>query len=133
VWTGRGGRAALWRGSAASFVDLSPADQEGARAGDCAGGYQVGHCQAALATRGEVASLALRAALWAGTADSHVDLQAFVPPPWNASSASAVEVRGDRLRIVGEVTQFVVEGELTPSEQHLMVAEAPGVWEAILG
>lgn len=125
--------AALWTGSAASCVDLSPKNQELAVARDCAQGLQVGYCNAKIDTRGRTGSMAARAALWAGTAASHVDLQAFVPAPWNASSAWAIEVAGDTLRIAGEATQFSVEGELTRNEQHRMVAQAPIVWEARLG
>jgi hypothetical protein len=125
--------AALWKGSAASCVDLTPKDQQAACARDCAQGLQVGYCHARIDTRGGTASMAVRAALWAGTAASHVDLQAFVPAPWNASSAWAIEVSGGRVRIAGEATQFGVEGELTRNETHTMVAQAAIVWEAELG
>ncbi len=126
------GSAALWRGDAASFVDLTPKGNERAHADDCAQGYQVGYCQAKLDTRGGFASMATRATLWAGTAASHVDLHAFVPAPWNASTADAIEVSDGRLRIVGEASQFSVRGELTKQEEHLIVAQVPIVWEAQL-
>jgi hypothetical protein len=73
--------------------------------------------------------MARKAALWRGSADSFVDLQALTPAPWNASSATAVEVRAGVLRIAGDVTQFGVADELTPRESQSLIASRPALWE----
>ena len=58
-------RASLWSGTAASWVDLHPADATDSSASGVSGGQQVG-----VAYLGTVA----RASLWTGTAASWVDL-----------------------------------------------------------
>lgn len=132
-WTRKGSAAALWRGSADSFVDLTPQGHESAHASGCARGHQVGHVQVKATTTSGAGSMATRAALWRGSPGSFVDLHAFVPAPWNASSAAAVEVRDGLLRIAGGVIQFAVTDELTPRESQYLVASQPAIWEAPLG
>lgn len=131
-WTRQGSVAALWRGSADSFVNLTPQGHESAQASGCARGRQVGYVQVKANTASGAGSMATRAALWRGSAASFVDLHAFVPAPWNASSAAAVEVRDGVLRIVGTVTQFAATDELTPRESQYLVATQPALWETPL-
>jgi hypothetical protein len=99
---------------------------------DCAGGLQVGYCCVKDAAGNGSSSMAMRAALWAGSAASHIDLQAIVPEPWNASAAWAIEITDQHVRIVGEATQFGVAHELTSREHHYMVKQMAVVWEARL-
>jgi hypothetical protein len=131
-WQGRGSRAALWRGTEESFVDLTPRKHQSAAATDCAGGLQVGYCSVKDETRNGSSSMATRAALWAGNAVSHVDLQAFLPEPWNASAAWAIEIQDGLVRIAGAATRFGVSDELTPRENHYLLGEMAVVWEARL-
>lgn len=119
-------QAAMWRGTAASLVDLTPAHHQTGLANACRGGLQVGTVwPKARARIGD--SLESRAALWSGTAASFFDLHAVVPGPWNASAAVGLELRGGVLRIVGEVTQF--EGE---RGAHALAARQLAVWETTL-
>lgn len=131
-WTRKGSVAALWRGSAESFIDLTPEGHESAHASGCARGLQVGHVQIKATTASGAGSMATRAALWRGSSASFVDLHSFVPAPWNASSAAAVEVRDGLVRIVGTLTQFAATNELTPRESQYLVANQPAVWETPL-
>ncbi len=131
-WTRKGSAAALWHGSPDSFVDLTPEGHESAHASGCVRGHQVGHVQVKANTMSDAGSMATRAALWRGQAVTFVDLHAFVPAPWNASSARAVEVRNGLLRIVGTVTQFGATDELTPRESQYVIANQPALWETPL-
>jgi len=131
-WTRKGSAAALWRGSAESFVDLTPEGHESGHASGCAHGHQVGYVQVKAETKSGSGSMASRAALWRGQAATFVDLHAFVPAPWNASSAAAVEVRNGVLRIVGTVTQFGTTDELTPRESQYVIGNQPALWETPL-
>lgn len=128
-WTGRGSAPALWRGSSESFVDLTPKGHASGNARGCARGFQVGLVQVKDTLRSGSGSMATKAALWRGDAASFVDLHALVPAPWNASSATAVEVRDGVLRIAGDVTQFATTDELTPRESQYLVASRPALWE----
>jgi hypothetical protein len=78
--------AALWTGSAGSFVDLNPAGAIESAASGTNGRIQVGHVNG------------IQAAAWAGTPDSFVDLEQYVPSPFIASFATDV---GDDGVIVG--------------------------------
>ncbi|MCM2257821.1 MAG: hypothetical protein NDJ94_19475 [Vicinamibacteria bacterium] len=131
-WTHKGSAPALWRGSAVSFVDLTPRGHESGYASGCARGHQVGHVQVQANTASGSGSMATKAALWRGDAASFVDLHACVPAPWNASSAAAVEVRDGLLRIVGTVTQFSTTDELTPRETQYLVANRAALWDTRL-
>lgn len=128
-WAEGAARAALWRGTAASRIDLTPVGFADARAFGCGGGYQVGFVIRRRQTRSGGASPLTRAALWAGSAPSWIDLQALLPPPWNASSAIAVGVFGDTLRVVGEAQQVVMENEGTRNERYFLAAQVPVTWE----
>jgi len=116
------GRAALWTGSAASFVDLTPARFKQAWARACARGFQVGW-----ATRLARTTEGLRAILWNGSTGDFLDLHTLVPKPWNRSSAEDIAVDGRTLRILGTVSHVVKEsiGDVKQAEQVV-------VWEATL-
>lgn len=132
-WAGRSSAPALWLGSAASFVDLTPEGHQSGRARACARGFQVGHVLVRDELRSGSGSMATRAALWRGEAASFVDLHALVPQPWNASTAGAVEVRDGVLRVAGDVTQFGTSDELTPRESQYLIASRPVLWETQIG
>ena len=97
-------RAALWTGSAASFVDLTPRGCRDSWAYACARGRQVGW-----ATRSAKGARS-RAILWSGSAADYLDLQDLVPPPWNRSSAVDIAVDGASLKIVGTISQLAIDG-----------------------
>ncbi len=128
-WAKSGARAALWRGTAESLVDLTPAGFADARALACAAGCQVGVVTRERQTRSGGASSLTRAALWAGSAQSWLDLQALLPSPWNSGSAVAICVSGDKLRVVGEAQQVVIEAEGTRQERSFVAAQVPAIWE----
>jgi hypothetical protein len=114
-------RAALWSGTAASFVDLTPKLFRNAWACACARGLQVGWGdRSADLTRN-------RAILWHGSPEDYLDLHDLVPAPWNRSSASDLVVEGTALRIVGTVSQMAKEGAY-----DVIRAERTAVWEAML-
>lgn len=114
-------RAALWTGSAESFVDLTPPREKQAQAHACAGGFQVGWV-----SRNADGSMS-RAILWQGSATDPVDLHALLPKPWNRSSAIDIRVEDRVLRIVGTASHLVKEAHLDVKHAEQIV-----VWEAAL-
>jgi hypothetical protein len=114
-------RAALWTGSAKSFVDLTPLGVKHAQARACAGGVQVGWVS------DDANNSMTRAVLWQGSATDLVDLHALLPQPWNRSQAVDVRVEGGTVRILGTVTHVVKEGHLDINKATQVV-----VWEAAL-
>lgn len=131
-WTGRGGSAVLWRGSADSRADLNPKGFDTSVAHACGGGFQVGSVTRRAETASGAGSMFSRAALWTGTAGSFFDLQALLPEPWNASYAVAMDVSDGYLRIAGTAMQVVVEHELTKREMHLLGAQGAVLWQVRL-
>lgn len=131
-WSRRGSAPALWRGTAASFVDLTPRGFAGGAAWGCAAGVQVGLVQEQAVTRGGAASLFTRAALWCGDAASFVDLQALLPGEWNASSAQAIDLVDGVLCVAGCVEQVAIENEMTPRESHWLAAQQGVLWKTPL-
>jgi hypothetical protein len=111
-------RAALWTGSAESFVDLTPPRVKHAQARACAGGFQVGWVS------DDANNAVTRAVLWHGSAADLVDLHALLPPPWNRSQAVDIRVEGRAVRVLGTVTQVVKEGHLDINKATQIV-----VWE----
>lgn len=75
----------------------------------------------------------VRALLWSGSADDYIDLQAFLPEPWNVSQALDLDVDGDTLRVLGTAQQATHSNgyEMNAGEQpvlwtmKLRVVEAP--------
>ena len=110
--------AALWDGSPESFVSLAPAGFVRSTAWACARGFQVGW--AGKDDRG----MQVRAILWSGSADDFLDLQEFLPAPWNVSQALALLVDGNRLRILGTAQQAVKSGGY-----EMNAGEVPVIWE----
>jgi hypothetical protein len=105
VWTKKStNEAALWTGSAASYATLAPAGSVRSRAERCAHGFQIGWMGK------EFRGMMLRAALWSGSADEFLDLQEFLPEPYNASWARDLHVEGNRLRIIGIAQKVVRDG-----------------------
>ena len=92
VWeTFKGHNAAVWNGTAESFVNLRPNNFSNAYGVD--EGIQVG-----VVTSGTEDYMA---SLWYGTAGSFVNLQDFVPSDFQDSEAYDVMVQGGRTYVVG--------------------------------
>ncbi len=84
----------VWRGSATSMTYLLPDGCTAGRAADVREGVQVGSVR-----RGSVE----RAALWSGSAASHVDLHELVGGDWTDSVAQSIHRRERALCVLGEV------------------------------
>jgi hypothetical protein len=110
-----GQRALLWRGSATSCVDLTPPDAAGASAYGCAAGVQVG-CWWRDADQPSLT----QAVLWRDQASGIEDLHALVPAPYNTSTAWAVEIVGDRVRVAGTAMHY--ENGVNKGERALLWA-----------
>ncbi len=128
-WMRKGSAPVLWRGTAESLIDLTPVGHETGFASGCARGHQVGYVQVKANIAAGHGSMATRAALWRGDAASFVDLHAMAPAPWNASTATAIEVRDGLLRIAGSLTQFGTTDELTPRESQYVITRRAVLWE----
>ena len=126
-------RACLWRGSADTFVDLTPKKFQTARALGAAQGYQVGFVREKDTTRGGSGGSDNRAVIWQGAADRWFDLHSLVDSSeYNASMASAIEIQGDVLRICGQVSRYELFHPGTPHESHAVPVAHPVVWTARL-
>jgi len=110
--------AALWTGSAKSHVNLAPKGFKRSQAQAAARGFQVGWI--AKLEQG----MLTRAVVWNGSAGDYLDLQDFLPEPWNVSSAMDLHVDGDRLRIIGSATQAAKSGGYEVNN-----GQVPVVWE----
>src|SRR5512146_126941 len=126
-------RASLWSGSPGSYVDLAPKDFARSTAWRCARGLQVGWASERDMGMNE------HAILWGGSAEDFIDLQQFLPEPWNVSQALGIDVDGDRLRIIGTAQQAVqsngyeVNAGTRPVmwEMKLLIPEQPAQRESI--
>ena len=115
-------RAALWRGHADSFVDLTPDGVASAEAKACLDGVQVGQV-----VSGEGARARTHAALWTGSASSFADLHAFVPAPWTDSWAVDIERVGTVVRVLGGVLdQAEEDGQVTTRARRIAVWQVEG-------
>ena len=119
VWDGEfTTRAALWSGAADSYVNLSPKKFFRSRATKCSHGFQLGWvCN-------EDRGMMIRAMLWGGDAEDYIDLQDSLPEPWNASWPMALDVDGDRLRILGTAQHATKSGGY-----EVNAGEQPVIWE----
>ena len=114
-------RAAVWAGSPESYVNLAPEGFVRSTAWRCARGFQVGWAAA------KELGMSANAILWNGAADDFIDLQEFLPEPWNVSQALDIDVDGDTLRIIGTASQAVQSGGY-----EMNAGEQPVIWEAKL-
>ena len=110
--------AALWSGSPESYVSLAPNGFARSTAWRCASGFQVGWAGE------EESGMRVRAILWSGAADDYIDLQQFLPEPWNVSQAMHLDIDGDTLRILGTAQQAVKS-----NGYEMNAGEQPVVWE----
>ncbi len=92
VVVGGMGRASLWSGTAASWVDLAPVGASSSAVNAVGGGQQVG-----VAYFGGRA----RAGLWSGTASSWVDLSSFLPVGFTDTYATGISSDGVNIFISG--------------------------------
>lgn len=126
-------RAGTWRGSAATFADLTPPGFETGRAIGGAGGYQVGFVRVRDTTKDGGGGSDNRAVLWQGSADCWLDLNAMLPATkYNASVASAIEIQGGTVYICGEASRFEIDRLGTPYETHVVPVAHPVLWTARL-
>lgn len=79
VWKGFCPRGAIWRGTAASFIDLTPDGFEAGSAHSGMNGYQVGFVRVRENTGNGTPGYDNRAILWQGAADRWFDLNALLP------------------------------------------------------
>jgi hypothetical protein len=104
-------KALLWSGSAGSVIDLTPSTFLSGAAYGVAGGHQVGY--------GDTGS-AQHALVWAGSADSFLDLHTFLPANALWSKACAIDASGN---IVGTAS-FTTPGQYDGSGQPLQEQHA---------
>jgi hypothetical protein len=125
--------AGFWRGSAESFTSLTPKGFQTSRAHDATHGYQVGSVRVKEATRGGSGGSDDRAVIWQGAADRWFDLNALLPSSkYNASSASAIDIRGDVVQIGGRAIRYELYHPGTPQESHAVPVAHPVIWKARL-
>jgi len=86
-------QAALWSGSAGSFVNLHPSDYRESYAWDVWSGQQVGYVVTHLHGK--------RAALWSGSASSFVSLHDFLGPEFTQSEARSITHENGFTYVVG--------------------------------
>lgn len=134
AWKGMCARAGLWRGTAASFCDLTPDGFESGRAFGAAEGYQAGFVRRRDTTLNGSSGSDDCAVLWQGAANRWFNLNELLPEKkYNASVAWAIEVRGDTVRICGEASRYEVSDPGTPQESHFVPVAHPVLWTARLG
>ena len=133
AYKGMRARAGLWRGTAQSFVDVTPRGFETARIHAAAGGYQSGIVRRKENLSGGTPGYDDLAALWHGSADEWIDLNALLPADqYNASAAWGMEIRDGELRICGEASRYEVSDPGTPRESHYVPVAHPVLWTARL-
>jgi hypothetical protein len=111
VWSSPGPRAARWRSTADSLVDLTPPGHEVARAIGAHRGLACGFVRVKQkAANGFSEANDNRAVLWGDDKDDLVDLHAAIPSPFNASFAHAVHRDGNDVVVVGTCHESSDEG-----------------------
>jgi hypothetical protein len=126
-------RAGLWRGTAGSFEDLTPKGFQAARALGAANGFQVGYVRMKDTTPNGSAGSDNHAAVWQGSADRWIDLNAFLPDStYNASIASAISINGDVIQVAGQAMRIELTHAGTKFEDHAIPVAHPVVWTARL-
>src|SRR5262249_29556600 len=75
----------------------------------------------------KTAGMIMHAAIWGGSAEDFIDLHSFVPPEWNASWINAIEISGNRLRLIGDVQNVINDGRY-----EMNGGQRPAIWEAKL-
>ena len=128
VFKGLRARAALWRGSAASFIDVTPAVCETARVLAAAGGRLAGFVRAKDTTPNGSTACDDRAALWYEAANDWLDLNASLPEAYNASVAWSIHAQGGEWSVGGEASRFEVGDPGTPRESHAVPTAHPVIW-----
>ena len=126
-------RAGFWRGTAASFTDLTPKGIQASSASGAMRGYQVGFVRVKAATRGGSDGSDNCAVIWQGAADRWFDLNALLPSSkYNASIASAIDIRGAVLQVGGMASRYELSHAGTPQEGHAVPVAHPVIWTARL-
>lgn len=133
AFKGMRARAGLWRGSAASFEDLTPKGFQTARAVGGAQGFQVGFVRAKDTTPNGSGGSDNRAVIWQGVADKWIDLNALLPSTkYNASVAWGIDIRGDVLQVCGQANRYEATHPGTKYEDHAVPVAHPVIWTARL-
>ena len=125
-------RAVIWNGTPESLRDLTPEGFAEARAFDGAHGFQVGFVRARQATPSGLAAFDDRAVIWNGSPDRWLDLNAVLPPPFNASTAWAIQFTRDSVLICGEAKEVEVSDPGTARESHGIARCQAVLWTAEL-
>jgi hypothetical protein len=134
AWKGFRARAGCWRGTAASFVDLTPKGYQTSSAFGAVRGYQVGFVRAKDTTRDGSGGSDNRAVIWQGASDRWFNLNALLPSAkYNASTALAIDIRGDVLQVCGRAIRYELSHPGTPQESHAVPVAHPVLWTARLG
>lgn len=133
VWAGLHPRAALWRGSAGTKVDLTPDGFDVSAARDGREGWQVGWVRPTGVDRHGNTAMNDRASLWRGKAESWIDLNALLPAEtYNISDAHGIMIRGDELSIAGVAGCYVVDDPASNRPTHVPGTMHAVVWRARL-
>lgn len=116
-----GTHAVLWTDDPDSAVDLHPDGFSSSSAVDTNGLFQVG-----TVTEGTGAAQRLRAAAWAGSADSFVNLHVLLPDDYTRSGAVGINERGD-------VYGFAADGAGTEHQVIWRLVPEPSGVTALVG
>lgn len=123
VWDRMRARAALWRGTPSSFVDLTPKAFEVAHATSCDAGLQAGFVRAKDESPSGATGALNRATVWSGDASGFVDLHDVVLAPFNVSEAMAIRVRDGEVMVAGTVEEVT-----DPDGRAAYVQQRGAVW-----
>ena len=124
-------RAALWRGTAASFADLTPKGFQTARIFGAAGPFQAGFVRKKDTTPDGGSGSDDLAVIWQESADRWFNLNDLLPSDtYNASTAWAIEIRGDEVRICGGAMRYEATHPGTKQESHAVPVMHPVLWTA---
>ncbi len=105
--------AALWSGTAASFLDLNPPS--------AAASFLYGTCGNAQVGNANLPGLGNTAGVWFGTADSFVPLAPFLPPGYFQSTATCIAESNGTFYVGGYATSIA-----TGQDEAFMWVGVPG-------
>lgn len=127
-----GARALVWRGSPDSAIDLTPVGFQEARAFGATHGFQVGFVRPKANAEDGIAATDDRAVIWGGSAKHWVDLNALLPPPFNASIAWAIRIDGDVIEVCGEALHVLLDHTRAPASRPELNEPRAVLWRGRL-